>query len=75
MLAKEQGEDKAKGASETVIYKIEVPANRLVHFEVNLYTYKEFFRSSSYLINSVCLVHAGTTCCARKGWFGHSRSS
>ena len=39
MLAKEQGEDKAKGASETVIYKIEVPANRLVHFEVNLYTH------------------------------------
>ena len=28
MIAKEQGEDKAEGASEQVIFKIEVPANR-----------------------------------------------
>ena len=30
MIAREQGEEKATGASENVIYKIEVPANRLV---------------------------------------------
>lgn len=28
MVAKEKGEDKAKGISDNVIYKIEVPANR-----------------------------------------------
>lgn len=28
MIAKEQGEDKAKTASDKVIYKIDVPANR-----------------------------------------------
>ena len=28
MIAREQGQEKAEGASENVIYKIEVPANR-----------------------------------------------
>ena len=28
MIAKEQGSDKAEGASESVIFKIDVPANR-----------------------------------------------
>jgi phenylalanyl-tRNA synthetase beta chain len=28
MLAREQGEDKAKDASDTIIYKIDIPANR-----------------------------------------------
>ena len=30
MLVKEQGEDKGKEGSDKVIYKIDVPANRLV---------------------------------------------
>ena len=30
MIAKEQGADKAIGASETLIFKIDVPANRFV---------------------------------------------
>ena len=30
MIEKEQGADKAKGASENLIFKIEVPANRWV---------------------------------------------
>ena len=28
MLAREQGQEKAEDASDTIIYKIEVPANR-----------------------------------------------
>ena len=33
MLTREQGEEKAEDASDTIIYKIEVPANRsaMVH--------------------------------------------
>ena len=30
MICKEQGADKAEGASETLIFKIDVPANRFV---------------------------------------------
>ena len=30
MIAKEQGAEKAVGASETLIFKIDVPANRFV---------------------------------------------
>ena len=31
MISKEQGEEKASDASDEVIYKIDVPANRLVN--------------------------------------------
>ena len=30
MLSREQGQDKAQDASDTIIYKIDVPANRCV---------------------------------------------
>ena len=30
MMVKEQGKDKAKEASDSVIYKVDVPANRFV---------------------------------------------
>lgn len=30
MISKEQGADKAEGASDVVIYKVDVPANRCV---------------------------------------------
>ena len=33
MISKEQGADKAEGASDVVIYKVEVPANRSVSKE------------------------------------------
>lgn len=52
MIAREQGAEKAKDASENVIYKIEVPANRcaLVIF----------------VFYSIVLVPVGTTCCVPK---------
>ena len=28
MISKEQGEDKAEGASDVIVYRVEVPANR-----------------------------------------------
>ena len=39
MIAREQGEEKASGASENVIYKIEVPANRLDCSKILLYQF------------------------------------
>ena len=32
MISREQGDDKAREASEAVIYKIDVPANRFVSY-------------------------------------------
>ena len=39
MIAREQGQEKAKGASENVIYKIEVPANRFDSSKILLYQF------------------------------------
>ena len=52
MIAREQGQEKAKGASENVIYKIEVPANRFDSLEgwqkssfTNFYAHLLYFLS------------------------------
>ena len=34
MITREKGEQKAMDASDTVIYKIEVPANRYIHVAI-----------------------------------------
>ena len=37
MISKEQGAEKAEGASETLIFKIDVPANRFVSSQTHCF--------------------------------------
>lgn len=52
MIMREKGEGKATEASEEVIYKIDVPANRLANF-----TQMKTYRS----LNNVIVSHSQTT--------------
>jgi len=56
MITKEQGSDKAVGASDSVIYKIDVPANRwvlgvvYVHIGLVLYVHIEYVHNELYIL-------------------------
>ena len=57
MIAKEQGEEKAADASDEIIYKVDVPANRSVLFLRNLQLNPIFLVRKINAGNFSCLIH------------------
>ena len=49
MITKEQGKEQAENASDKIIYKIDVPANRYSYWTLKPHTDKKVFLEKFYL--------------------------